>query len=85
LSALSTSRLYPQEIFLALISVDWLQAGSLGDRIPVGARFSAPVQTGPESHPASCTMGTESFPGVKERPGSNVDPSPPSSDVVIKE
>ena len=24
-----------------------------------------PVQTGPGAHPASCTMGTESFPGVK--------------------
>jgi len=23
-----------------------------------GARFSAPVQTGPGAHPASCTMGT---------------------------
>jgi len=31
----------------------------------VGARFSVPVQTGPEAHPASCTMGTGSFPGVK--------------------
>jgi hypothetical protein len=30
-----------------------------------GARFSAPVQTGPGAHPASCTMGTKSFPGVK--------------------
>jgi len=30
-----------------------------------GARFSAPVQTGPEAHPASCTMGTGSFPGVR--------------------
>ena len=30
-----------------------------------GARFSAPVQTGPAAHPASCTMGTGSFPGVK--------------------
>ena len=30
-----------------------------------GARFSAPVQTGPGTHPASCTMGTGSFPGVK--------------------
>ena len=30
-----------------------------------GARFYAPVQTGPGAHPASCTMGTESFPGVK--------------------
>jgi hypothetical protein len=30
-----------------------------------GARFSAPVQTGPGVHSASCTMGTGSFPGVK--------------------
>jgi len=31
----------------------------------VGARFSAPVRTDPGAHPASCTMGTGSFPGVK--------------------
>jgi len=31
----------------------------------VGARFSAPVQTGPGAHPASCKMSTGSFPGVK--------------------
>jgi hypothetical protein len=30
-----------------------------------GARFSAPVQTGPEAHPASCTMGTGYFPRVR--------------------
>jgi hypothetical protein len=30
-----------------------------------GARFSAPIQTGSGAHPASCTMGTGSFPGVK--------------------
>jgi hypothetical protein len=29
------------------------------------ARFSAPIQTGPGAHPAFCTMGTGSFPGVK--------------------
>jgi hypothetical protein len=27
-----------------------------------GARFSAPIQTGSEAHPASCRMGTGSFP-----------------------
>ena len=32
---------------------------------PGGARFSATVQTGPEAHPASCTMSTGSFPGVR--------------------
>jgi len=31
----------------------------------LGARFSAPVQTCPEAHPASCTMGTGSLQGVK--------------------
>jgi len=29
-----------------------------------GTRFSAPVKTGPGVHPASCTMGARSFPGV---------------------
>ena len=49
-----------------------------------GARFSAPVQTGRGAHPASCTMGTGSFLGGKERPGRDADPSPPSSAVVMK-
>ena len=35
----------------------------------MGARFSASVQTGPGAHPASCTMGTGSFPGVKSGRG----------------
>jgi len=34
------------------------------------------VQTGPGVHPASCTMGTGSFPGGKERPERDADPSP---------
>jgi len=42
-----------------------------------GARFSASVQTGRGAHPASYTMGTGSFPGVK-RPGRDVDHTPPS-------
>ncbi len=37
--------------------------------------FSTPVQTGPVALPASCTMGTGSFPGVK-RPGRGVDHPP---------
>ena len=56
---------------------DSLRAGRSGDRIPVGARFSAPVQTSPGAYPASCTMGTGSFPGVK-RPGRGADHPPPS-------
>ena len=57
---------------------DSLRAGRSGDRIPVGARFFAPVQTGPGAHPASYTTGTGSLPGVK-RPGRGADHSPPSS------
>jgi hypothetical protein len=44
--------------------MDCLRTGRSGDRIPVGARFSAAVQTGPEAQTASCTMGTGSFPGA---------------------
>ena len=45
--------------------------------MPVGARFSAPVHTGLRAHPASITMGTGSFLGVK-RLGRGVDYPPPS-------
>jgi len=47
----------------------------------VGARFSAPIQTGPGAHPASYTMGIRSFLEVK-RPGRDVDHPPPSSTEV---
>ena len=40
---------------------DLPRAGRSGDRIPVGARFSAPVQSSPGAHPASCTTGTQSL------------------------
>ena len=46
-----------------------------------GARFSASVQTGPGAYPASYTMGTGSFPGVK-RQKRGVDHPPPSSTEV---
>jgi hypothetical protein len=55
---------------------DWLRAGRSGDRIQVGARFSAPVQTGPKAHPASCIMGKESFPGVECGRGVTLTPHP---------
>ena len=54
---------------------DLLWSGRSGGRILVGARFSAPLQTGPGAHPASYTMGTGSFPGIK-RPGRGVDHPP---------
>jgi len=43
-------------VFLFLMFVwysDWLWAGRSEDRIPVEARFSAPVQTCPGPHPVS--------------------------------
>jgi hypothetical protein len=57
---------------------DSLRGGQSGDRIPVGERFSTPIQTGPRAHPTSYTMSTGSFPGVKQ-PGRGVDHPPPSS------
>jgi hypothetical protein len=47
------------------VGIVWLGAGRSGDRIPVEARFSAPVQTDTGVHPASCTRSTGSFPEVK--------------------
>ena len=49
-----------------------------------GARFSAPVQTGPGAHLASCTVGTGSFPEVK-RPGRGADHPPHLSAEIMKE
>ena len=40
------------------------------------ARFSASVQTGPGAHPASCIMGTGSFPGEKSGRGLTLTPHP---------
>jgi hypothetical protein len=44
----------------------------------VGVRFRTPVQTGPDDHSASYTMGTGSLSEVKQ-PGSGVDQPLPSS------
>jgi hypothetical protein len=55
---------------------DWLRAGRSRNRIPVRARFYAPVQTSPGAHPASCTMGTRSSPGVKSSRGVTPTPHP---------
>jgi len=53
-----------------------LRAGLSEFLIPVGAKCSAPVQTGPGTHPASCTMGSESFPGLKSGRGVTLTPHP---------
>jgi len=37
---------------------------------------STPVQTGPDAHPASCTMGTGSLPGVRSCRGVTLTPHP---------
>jgi len=39
-----------------------------------GARFSAPVQTGPGAQPAYCTMCNASFPGVRSGRGVTLTP-----------
>ena len=57
------------------IHCDLIRAGRSGERIPVEARFSAPVQTCPGAHPASYTMGTGSVSGIK-RSGNRFDHPP---------
>ena len=42
----------------------------------LGAKFSAPVQTGTGAHPVSYTMGTGSFPGAKSGRGVRLTPHP---------
>jgi len=50
-----------------------------------GTIFSAPVQTGPGAHPASCTMDTGSFPGVESGRGVTLTPHPLLVLLVMKE
>ena len=55
--------------FTLFIATSWmvrLRVGRSGDRIPVGARFSAPVHTCPGTYPACYTTGTGYFLGVKQ-------------------
>ena len=44
---------------------DLLQAWRSGNQIPVGARFSAPIQTGPGAQLAFCTVRSGPFQGIK--------------------
>jgi hypothetical protein len=46
---------------------DSLRAGRPGDRIPVGAGFSAPIQTSPGTHPPSYTTAPGLSPGLSAR------------------
>ena len=52
-----------------------------GIESPWGAIFSTHVQTGPEAHPASNTMGTGSYPGGKAAGAWLWPPTPSSADV----
>jgi hypothetical protein len=62
----------------------WLgRAGQSVNQIPVGARFSQPVQTGPGAHPAPYTMCTGSLTGVR-RVGRGVE-HPPTTSAEVKE
>jgi hypothetical protein len=50
-----------------------------------GARFSAPVQTGPGAYPASCTIGIGSFPGAKSGRSVTLTPHPLLVPLVMKQ
>jgi hypothetical protein len=84
-----------QLIFYYIITVLWGQDSSVGIAIGYGldsprivsrwgARFIAHVQTGPGTHPASCTLGPRSSPGAK-RLGLGATHPPPSTAEVTNE
>ena len=52
-----------------------------GIKLRLGARFSSPVQSGPGAYPASCTIGTGSFQGLKRQKRSAKHSPPPSDEV----
>jgi hypothetical protein len=60
------------------LTTDWTVPGSNAGG--GGGEISALVQTGPEAHPVSYTMGTGSFQGVKQ-PGHDVHPPLSSAEV----
>jgi hypothetical protein len=60
---------------------DSLRAGRAGDRIPVKARFSAPVQTGLGAHWIPYSTGTGSFSGGKSARAWLWPPTPSSAEI----
>jgi hypothetical protein len=84
-------RRQPRAIFIKILVVCWwvviaqsvwrlsTETGRSGDRIPVGARFSAAVQTGP---PSLLYSGYRVFFLRVKRPGRGVIHPPPSSTEV---
>jgi len=55
---------------------DWLRAGWFGDRIPVGGEIFHTCPDRPCSPLSLLYNGYRVFPGGKERPGLDADPSP---------
>ena len=64
---------------------DWLRAGRSGDRIPVGGEIFRTCPGRPWGPPSLLYNGYRVFPGGKERPRRDANPSPPSIFVVMKE
>ena len=61
---------------------DWLWPGRSGDRIPVwGGEIFRTCPDRPWGPPSLLYNGYQVFPGSKERPGRDADPSPTSSAV----
>ena len=82
---LFSSQLFPvwlPQLFSNLVILHLL-AGRSGDRIPVGARFSARPER-PWGPPSLLYNGYRVFPGGKVRPGRAADHSPPSSAEVLE-
>ena len=61
-----------------------LRAGRSGDRIPVGGEIFRTCPDRPWGPPSLLYNGYRVFPGGKELPERDADPSPPSSAVVMK-
>ena len=63
---------------------DWVRAGRSGDRIPLGGEIFHTCPDRPWGPPSLLYNGYRVFPWGKERPGLGLEPSPPSSAVIMK-
>jgi hypothetical protein len=69
------------QMWIFLLTSDWLQGGRSRDQIPVGARFSAPVQTGPGGLSNLLYNGYRVIPGGKAAEAWRWPPTPSSAEV----